>query len=120
MLPGLYSGLAGLAFVLAEHADWAGDESDRAAAVSVATGLVKYAIPHGAGVRFLGDRLSQRYSAELWSGGAGVLLAVHRVLHGATGHFFTDDGAQAQAGQVTRSRPQPISTNPSHGREVNT
>jgi tRNA A-37 threonylcarbamoyl transferase component Bud32 len=88
--PGLCGGLAGLAFALAEHADWAGTESHRAAAVQVASGLIKHAIPDHAGVRFLGDG-SRRYSADLWSGSAGVLLAVHRVLHGPADQFFTLD-----------------------------
>jgi hypothetical protein len=87
---GLYSGLAGLAFVLAEHAEWSGDVSQAAAAVSLATGLMKHAIPHVDGIRFLGDGL-MRYSAELWSGSAGVLLALDRVLHGGRDHFFTID-----------------------------
>jgi hypothetical protein len=90
ILPGLYSGLAGLAFARAEHADWAGGPADHDAAVRLATGLAKYAIPHPTGVRFLGDELL-RYSAELWSGSAGVLLALHRVLHGGADQFFTLD-----------------------------
>lgn len=107
MLPGLYSGLAGLGFVLAEHADLAGDPSDRDAALSVATGLVKYAIPHRTGVRFLGDRTCQRYSAELWGGGAGVLLGLHRVLHGAADQFFTLDRAQPRRRGFLRARAIP-------------
>jgi hypothetical protein len=31
-----------------------------------------------------------RFSAELWSGGAGVLLALQRVLDGPAAHFFSD------------------------------
>jgi tRNA A-37 threonylcarbamoyl transferase component Bud32 len=93
MLPGLYCGLAGIAFVAAEHADWSGDAARHDDAIALATGLVKHAIPHASGVRFLGDGLL-RYSAELWSGGAGVLLALHRVLHGAADQFFTLDGVQ--------------------------
>ncbi len=101
MLPGLYCGLAGLAFVLAEHAGWAGEASSHEAAVSVATGLVKHAVPHATGVRFLGDGL-MRYSAELWSGGAGVLLALHRVLYGAADQFFTLDEASPDGSSPPR------------------
>jgi lantibiotic modifying enzyme len=90
MLPGLYCGLAGLAFVLADHADWAGDATHHDMAVSVATGLAKYAVPHSSGHRFLGEGF-MRYSAELWSGGGGVLLGLHRVLYGAADQFFTLD-----------------------------
>ncbi|MFC6085874.1 class III lanthionine synthetase LanKC [Sphaerisporangium aureirubrum] len=88
-VPGLYPGLAGLAFALADHAEITGDAACAHAALDAARGLVKYAVPDGHGVRFLGDG-SLRFSAELWSGGAGVLLALHRVLHGASGHFLLD------------------------------
>ena len=91
ILPGLYCGLAGLAFVVSEHADWSGDASWHDAAIALSTGLVKHAVPHASGARFLGDGL-MRYSAELWSGGSGVLLALHRVLNGAADQFFTLDG----------------------------
>ena len=87
---GLYNGLAGLAFALAEHSEWAGEPSHGEDAVRVATGLAKYAVPHGDGVRFLGDG-AMRFSAELWSGGAGILLGLHRVLYGSADHFFTID-----------------------------
>ncbi len=79
VLPGLYRGLAGLAFVLADHARLTGSEVSRQAAIRSARAIYKYAIPHGAGVRFLGDQLL-RYSAELWSGSAGVLMALNQVL----------------------------------------
>jgi hypothetical protein len=105
MLPGLYSGLAGLAFARAEHADWAGGPADDDAAVRLATGLAKYAIPHPTGARFLGDELL-RYSAELWSGGAGVLLALHRVLHGAADQFFTLDRPASSTAAVPRITAQ--------------
>ncbi|MEO3808245.1 class III lanthionine synthetase LanKC [Sphaerisporangium sp. B11E5] len=88
-VPGLYPGLAGLAFALSDHAELTGDATSAAAALNAARGLVKYAVPHGDGVRFLGDG-SLRFSAELWSGNAGILLALHRVLHGASGHFLLD------------------------------
>jgi class III lanthionine synthetase len=96
---GLYCGLAGLAFVLAEHADFTGDVGQAAAAVSLATGLMKHAIPHAEGIRFLGDGL-MRYSAELWSGSAGVLLALDRVLHGGRDHFFTIDAPLVRTASV--------------------
>ena len=92
ILPGLYCGLAGLAFALAEQ----GDRDD--AALRVATGLVKYAIAHPSGVRFLGDE-SMRFSAELWSGGAGVLVGLQRVLDGPAGHFFSDPRPTPKGGE---------------------
>jgi hypothetical protein len=91
IMPGLYGGLAGLAFVLADHAGLDGGCCQHDSAISLATGLVTHAVPHATGVRFLGDG-SMRYSAELWSGSAGVLLALHRVLYGAADLFFTLDG----------------------------
>lgn len=92
MEPGLYNGLAGLTYFHTDHAELTGDETHRRDAVRVATGLLKYAIPHGRGVRFLGVG-SHRFSADLSSGGAGILLALHRVLHGPGDELFTLDRA---------------------------
>jgi hypothetical protein len=78
-MPGLFQGLAGYAFTLADHAAVTGDQGSHTAAVRAARSLYKYAIPHPTGRRFLGDQLL-RYSAELWSGSAGVLLALTQVL----------------------------------------
>ncbi|MEU6165973.1 class III lanthionine synthetase LanKC [Streptomyces tanashiensis] len=78
---GLYRGLAGLAWCLTEHAERTGTDAARRDAVRAATGLVKYAVPYRRGVRFLGAG-SQRFTADLSSGGAGVLLALHRLLSG--------------------------------------
>ncbi|MGV9385479.1 class III lanthionine synthetase LanKC [Nonomuraea sp. NPDC003707] len=88
--PGLYCGLAGLAFALADHAELMDDPRSADAALDVATGLVKYAVGGRRGVRFLGEG-SLRFSGELWSGGAGVLLALHRVLNRPAGHFLLLD-----------------------------
>ncbi|MEV8629561.1 class III lanthionine synthetase LanKC [Streptomyces sp. NPDC051079] len=84
---GLYRGLAGLTWFLAEHGELTGTDAARGDAVRAATGLLKYAVPHRRGVRFLGAG-SQRFTADLSSGGAGVLLALHRLLSGPplTGH----------------------------------
>ncbi|MEU7386650.1 class III lanthionine synthetase LanKC [Streptomyces tanashiensis] len=78
---GLYRGLAGLAWFLTEHAELNGTDAARRDAVRAATGLLKYAVPYRRGVRFLGAG-SQRFTADLSSGGAGVLLALHRLLSG--------------------------------------
>lgn len=94
--PGLYTGLAGLAYFLAGHAEATGLAADREAAVRTATGLLKYATPHGAGVRYLGDG-GLRYSADLSGGAAGVLLALLRVLHGSSDELFTLDHGAASA-----------------------
>ncbi|MCP3759365.1 class III lanthionine synthetase LanKC [Streptomyces sp. TBY4] len=78
---GLYRGLAGLLWALTEYAEHTGTEAARADAVRAATGLLKYAVPFRRGVRFLGAG-SQRFTADLSHGGAGVLLALHRLLSG--------------------------------------
>ncbi|MFC8764115.1 class III lanthionine synthetase LanKC [Streptomyces sp. NPDC057193] len=78
---GLYRGLAGLSWFLTEHAELTGTDAARGDAVRAATGLLKYAVPYRRGVRFLGAG-SQRFTADLSSGGAGVLLALHRLLAG--------------------------------------
>ncbi|MEW1633675.1 class III lanthionine synthetase LanKC [Streptomyces sp. NPDC093801] len=78
---GLYRGLAGLSWFLTRHAELTGTDAARADAVRAATGLVKYAVPYRRGVRFLGAG-SMRFTADLSSGGAGVLLALHRLLAG--------------------------------------
>jgi hypothetical protein len=90
---GLYGGLAGLTWFLADHADNAeagGGDAAREAVVRSATGLLKYAVPHTRGVRFLGSR-AHRFSADLSSGAAGVLLTLYRVLHGPGDEVFTLD-----------------------------
>ncbi|MFI8763487.1 class III lanthionine synthetase LanKC [Streptomyces sp. NPDC053792] len=78
---GLYRGLAGLTWSLTEHAELTDTDAARKDAVRAATGLLKYAVPYRRGVRFLGAG-SQRFTADLSSGGAGVLLALHRLLAG--------------------------------------
>lgn len=92
--PGLYQGLAGMAFALADAADpaLAGDPVHLDNAVATATALLKFAVPAADGrVRFLGEH-SLRFSTELWSGSAGVLLALDRILNGPNGQFLALDG----------------------------
>jgi tRNA A-37 threonylcarbamoyl transferase component Bud32 len=102
---GLYQGLAGLAFV---HAEYAGRADVRARAgdptgagdraVHLAAGLALYAVPGPDGrTRFLGSG-GQRYSCDLATGAAGVLLAVDRILAGPHGQLFTLDNGK----EVTR------------------
>ncbi|MEW1648879.1 class III lanthionine synthetase LanKC [Streptomyces sp. NPDC091219] len=103
---GLYQGLAGLAWFLADRADSDGGADARGAAVRAATGLLKYAVPYTRGVRFLGSG-AQRFSADLSSGAAGVLVALRRVLHGPGDELFTlgpATGSTAPGGAI-RCRP---------------
>ncbi|MFD5560967.1 class III lanthionine synthetase LanKC [Kitasatospora griseola] len=90
-LPALFAGSAGFAFVLAEHALLTGDEASRAGAVRSARRLYKHAVPQEDGtVRFLGMGLL-RFSTELWTGSAGVLLALDQVLAPRADLLFTLD-----------------------------
>ncbi|PJN27845.1 class III lanthionine synthetase LanKC [Kitasatospora sp. CB02891] len=89
-LPALFAGTAGYAFTLAEHGLLAGDETSRTGAVRAARALYKHAVPKADSVRFLGTGL-QRFSTELWSGSAGVLLALDQVLAPRPDLLFTLD-----------------------------
>ncbi|WP_042426610.1 class III lanthionine synthetase LanKC [Streptacidiphilus anmyonensis] len=90
VMPSLFPGMGGLAFVLAEHARLTGDATSHTASLRAAQALFKHAVPHPTGVRFLGEGLL-RYSAELWSGSAGVLLALDQVLTPRADRLFTLD-----------------------------
>jgi hypothetical protein len=100
--PGLFQGLAGLGFALADHADLGGGGDPRyhRSALGVATALFKFAVPAPAGrVRLLGA-YSMRFSAELWSGTAGAVLALDRILNGPSGQLFTLDSVVPAASGV--------------------
>jgi len=77
-LPGLFPGLAGLALSSAEVGRRLQRPELVDAALASARGLFRYAVPRPGGVGWLGEP-GQRLSADLWSGGAGVLLALHRL-----------------------------------------
>ncbi|WP_413811098.1 protein kinase domain-containing protein [Streptomyces sp. OE57] len=87
---GLYEGHSGLVFALAEHARLTGTASGHAAAVHAAKGLFSHAVSDPSGARFHGEYL-MKFTADLWSGSAGVLLALTRVLDGRADMFFTVD-----------------------------
>jgi hypothetical protein len=77
-LPGLFPGLAGLAVSSADVGRRLNRPELVEAAIASARGLVRYAVPRPGGVGWLGEP-GQRLSAELWSGAAGILLALHRI-----------------------------------------
>lgn len=54
-------------------------------------GLFCHAVSGGTGAHFHGEYL-MRFSTELWSGSAGVLLALTRLLDDTQDAFFTLDG----------------------------
>ncbi|WP_069811738.1 class III lanthionine synthetase LanKC [Streptomyces sp. TP-A0874] len=96
-MPGLYQGISGLALVLSEHARLTGAAPAREAALDTATGLFKHAVPHPTGARFLGDQML-RYSAELWSGSAGLLLSLNQLTKPVPDPFFTVDAPTVPTG----------------------
>ena len=104
--PGLCRGLASLAYAYADHADLAGadDPRYRARAVQIATRLFMYAAPAADGRVRIPGAGSMRASGELWSGAAGVLLALDRLLRGAHGQFFTLDHGGNATGTPTEER----------------
>ena len=75
VFPGLFPGLAGLAVTLADAGKRLGRPELIDAALTSARGLFRYAIPRADGVGWLGEP-GQRLSADLWSGSAGILLAL--------------------------------------------
>ncbi|MFF7194318.1 lanthionine synthetase LanC family protein [Streptomyces sp. NPDC008079] len=99
VMSGLWQGLSGLGLGLAEYGRLTGDGRGRDDAIRAACGLFKFAVPHETGIRFLGDQL-MRFSADLWSGSAGVLLFLSQLLAPAPDPLFTVD---ALAGAYSRS-----------------
>ncbi|KNE78919.1 MULTISPECIES: lanthionine synthetase LanC family protein [Streptomyces] len=87
---GLYEGQSGLIFALCEHASLTGSSTSRAAAVKSAQALFCHAVSDATGAHFHGEYL-MRFSTELWSGSAGVLLALTRLLDDTRDAFFTLD-----------------------------
>jgi lantibiotic modifying enzyme len=94
-LSGLFSGLAGLAVSLAG----VGRRLDRPelldTALLSARGLFRYAVPRSEGVAWLGEP-GQRLSADLWSGSAGILLALCQLTQAAPSPL--DAGTRQLAG----------------------
>jgi class III lanthionine synthetase len=100
---GLFNGQAGFALTLAELAVLLDRPELRRQALGSALALVKHCIPHETGVRWLGQH-NQRFSADLSSGSAGVLLALHQVLEPATDPLFTLDTGLPAPGAVAHAR----------------
>ncbi|MCO6010976.1 class III lanthionine synthetase LanKC [Actinoallomurus purpureus] len=82
VLPGLFPGLAGLAVTLADAGKRLGRPELIDAALTSARGLFRYAIPRKDGVGWLGEP-GHRLSADLWSGSAGILLALRHLTDSA-------------------------------------
>jgi hypothetical protein len=92
--PGLYGGVAGLAYARADHDERSGDGAGPGEApIRLATALWKYAVPRPGGIGFL-TGAHARFSCDLATGAAGVLLAVSRVLRGGGGDLLTLDARE--------------------------
>jgi hypothetical protein len=87
---GLFFGQAGLALALGEVADLHDRPDLAASGLDAGRAMFKHAVPHATGIRWTGDR-GGRLSAELWSGSAGMLLALHRLIAGTPDPLFTLD-----------------------------
>jgi class III lanthionine synthetase len=96
---GLFQGLAGLTMIQGEAARLAGRPHLTAATLGSAAALFQYAVADGTGVRFIGDG-NMRFSADLWSGSAGVLLALQQVVAPRPDPLFTLDRAVLTAGRT--------------------
>ncbi|MBV9820766.1 MAG: class III lanthionine synthetase LanKC [Actinobacteria bacterium] len=95
---GLFPGLAGLAVTLAGVGARLGRPELVEQARVTARGLFRYAIPRTDGVCWLGEP-GQRLSADLWSGSAGILLALRQLTDPTPGPLdLLDDTALAPAG----------------------
>ena len=100
VMPGLYQGISGLGFTLAElGADGQDAHRARAAAIRTARALFKYAVPGPTGVRFHGEQ-AKRFSADLYSGGAGILLFLDEVLSPRRDRLFSLDALAARAESI--------------------
>ncbi|MET0236233.1 MAG: class III lanthionine synthetase LanKC [Kibdelosporangium sp.] len=78
VFPGLFQGVAGLALVLADAGRRLGRPELVESALTSARGLFRYAVPRADGVGWQGEP-GQRLSTDLWSGSAGILLALHHL-----------------------------------------
>jgi hypothetical protein len=88
---GLCIGQAGLAFALADFERWAKFPEDaKFLPLDLALALRKHCISVRQGIRVLGEA-RQRYSADLWSGSAGLLLAISHILGGTGVPLFLFD-----------------------------
>ncbi|WP_460358058.1 class III lanthionine synthetase LanKC [Actinoallomurus acanthiterrae] len=96
VFPGLFPGLGGLAVTLADAGERLGRSELLDAALAGARGLFRYAIPREDGIGWLGEP-GQRLSADLWSGSAGILLALRRLTDSAPSALDSLDGHPAES-----------------------
>lgn len=77
--PGLFNGLSGLGNFLMDCYEFTGNEAYRDAAERTARGVILFGVHHDDGIAIPGDDLI-RFSTDLATGSAGVILFLHRVL----------------------------------------
>jgi tRNA A-37 threonylcarbamoyl transferase component Bud32 len=103
-LPGLFPGLAGLAVCSAA----AGRRLNRPelvdSAMASARGLFRYAVPRPGGVGWLGEP-GQRLSGDLWSGAAGILIALGRITEPESSSFDVRIARMAAPEDLVRPLP---------------
>ncbi|GAB2678494.1 class III lanthionine synthetase LanKC [Thalassiella azotivora] len=93
---GLLEGQAGLGLVAGDLARVLGRPDLREAQLDSATALFQHAVPHESGTRWLGG-VAGRLSCELWSGAAGVLLALSHAVDPFDDPLFTSTAVPAPA-----------------------
>ena len=104
-LPGLFRGLAGLALSSAAVGRRLHRPELVEAAMTSGRGLFRYAVPRPEGIGWLGEP-GQRLSGDLWSGAAGVLLALHQL---------TDPPARPARRRLHAEQPCSITINGEEG-----
>lgn len=87
---GLYKGLAGLTMTLSDIADVAAVGVSRGHVLSLATSLLKYLLPSPTGNLGVLGEWNARFSTDLASGAAGVLLAIRSALDGPRSHLLNE------------------------------
>jgi serine/threonine protein kinase len=88
VLPGLFSGLAGLGSFLLDMHEWTGEERFRRAAAKVAEGIWPFRVERR-GIAFPGDGLD-RLSCDFGTGSAGIALFFNRLLGRQGSDFMLD------------------------------
>jgi Protein kinase domain/Lanthionine synthetase C-like protein len=103
VFPGLFPGLAGLVMTLADAGRRLRRRDLVDTALTSARGLFHYAVPHLDGVGWLGEP-GQRVSADLWSGAAGVLLALRTLTAALPGPLDTAIASRAVDSPTPKER----------------
>ncbi len=91
IFPGRFFGLAGIGELYLDLAAMDGDrERALAGARKALSGILLFQVERGPGLAFPGETLA-RISWDLGTGGAGIALFLHRLLHGGPQAFLLDE-----------------------------